>query len=90
MAGPGCLRRGDNYLHINGGYIVIDAYGDGLDVNGPVEMTLTARPERIFSITIPVKRCVSCSTMPIEARRLSRRMCSISIPSEVTRSWSIS
>lgn len=30
---------GANYLHINGGYIVIDANGDGIDVNGPIEMT---------------------------------------------------
>ncbi len=29
----------DNSLHINGGYIHIDASGDGLDVNGPVTMT---------------------------------------------------
>ncbi len=30
---------GTNALHINGGYIVIDAAGDGIDVNGSVEMT---------------------------------------------------
>jgi hypothetical protein len=30
---------GDNYLSINGGYIVIDAAGDGLDINGPINMT---------------------------------------------------
>lgn len=30
---------GTNYLYINGGYIVIDANGDGIDVNGPIEMT---------------------------------------------------
>lgn len=30
---------GDNYLHINGGHIVIDAAGDGLDINGPIDMT---------------------------------------------------
>lgn len=30
---------GNNYLHINGGYIVIDAMGDGLDINGPINMT---------------------------------------------------
>jgi hypothetical protein len=29
----------DQYLYINGGYIVIDADGDGLDVNGSTEMT---------------------------------------------------
>jgi len=27
------------YLQINGGYIYIDAYGDGIDINGKVEMT---------------------------------------------------
>ncbi len=30
---------GDNHLYINGGYIVIDATGDGLDINGPISMT---------------------------------------------------
>jgi lipopolysaccharide export system protein LptC len=30
---------GDHYLYINGGYIVIDSGGDGLDINGGVEMT---------------------------------------------------
>lgn len=30
---------GDNYLYINGGYIAIDATGDGLDINGPISMT---------------------------------------------------
>ena len=29
----------ENYLYINGGYIVIDAHGDGIDVNGDIEMT---------------------------------------------------
>lgn len=29
----------NQYLHINGGYIVIDAAGDGIDINGSVEMT---------------------------------------------------
>ncbi len=29
----------DNYLYINGGYIAIDATGDGLDINGPISMT---------------------------------------------------
>jgi hypothetical protein len=37
--GGDAFATGDNYLHIHGGYIAIDAYGDGLDVNGPVEMT---------------------------------------------------
>jgi hypothetical protein len=30
---------GSYYLHINGGYIVVDAAGDGLDSNGSIEMT---------------------------------------------------
>lgn len=30
---------GDNYLDVHGGYIVIDAAGDGLDINGPITMT---------------------------------------------------
>lgn len=30
---------GSNYLHIRGGYLYIDALGDGIDVNGAVEMT---------------------------------------------------
>lgn len=29
----------DNYLHINGGYVVVDAMGDGLDINGSISMT---------------------------------------------------
>ncbi len=29
---------GTNYLYINGGYIYVDALGDGVDVNGAVEM----------------------------------------------------
>jgi hypothetical protein len=29
---------GDNYLYVNGGYIVSDAGGDGLDINGSVQM----------------------------------------------------
>ncbi len=29
----------DNWLYINGGYTVIDAKGDGLDVNGSINMT---------------------------------------------------
>jgi hypothetical protein len=41
-AGPGqdwFAFSGDDYLYINGGYIVIDAAGDGIDVNGSIEMT---------------------------------------------------
>jgi len=30
---------GDYHLYINGGYVVIDANGDGLDSNGPADMT---------------------------------------------------
>ena len=30
---------GDTYLYINGGTIVVDAAGDGLDANGAIEMT---------------------------------------------------
>jgi len=37
--GPGFEESGDNNLIINGGYIFVDAAGDGFDVNGPIEMT---------------------------------------------------
>jgi hypothetical protein len=40
--GPGqdfFTATGNYYLYINGGYIVLDAGGDGLDVNGAAEMT---------------------------------------------------
>lgn len=44
--GPGGRQGGDAvtytgsyYLYINGGYVVVDAAGDGVDVNGAVEMT---------------------------------------------------
>jgi hypothetical protein len=30
---------GNNYLYINGGYVVIDSGGDGIDINGSIEMT---------------------------------------------------
>jgi len=36
---PGNLESGDNNLYVNGGYIAIDAMGDGLDINGTVDMT---------------------------------------------------
>jgi hypothetical protein len=42
MGGPGqesFPSTGDYYLYINGGYVVVDAGGDGLDVNGSIEMT---------------------------------------------------
>jgi hypothetical protein len=29
---------GDHHLYVNGGHIVIDAIGDGLDINGPIDM----------------------------------------------------
>jgi hypothetical protein len=37
--GPGIFESGDNYLYVNGGYIAIDAMGDGMDINGPIDMT---------------------------------------------------
>lgn len=37
--GPGGFESGDSYLYINGGYIPVDANGDGIDANGPIEMT---------------------------------------------------
>jgi hypothetical protein len=37
--GPGGFESGDNSLYINGGYVSVDAGGDGIDVNGPIEMT---------------------------------------------------
>jgi hypothetical protein len=37
--GQGGFGSGDSYLYINGGYIAVDADGDGLDVNGSIEMT---------------------------------------------------
>lgn len=46
MMGPGgrggpnpFAATGDYYLFINGGYISVDALGDGLDINGAIEMT---------------------------------------------------
>ncbi|MFX1566576.1 MAG: carbohydrate-binding domain-containing protein, partial [Promethearchaeota archaeon] len=35
----GFMESGDYYLYINGGYIVIDSGGDGMDINGGIEMT---------------------------------------------------
>ncbi len=38
--GPGGgFEAGDSSLVISGGYIYIDAGGDGMDINGPIEMT---------------------------------------------------
>jgi len=37
--GPGDGGSGDYPLYVNGGYLMIDAMGDGIDVNGPINMT---------------------------------------------------
>jgi hypothetical protein len=41
--GAGGRRWGDfgsgNSLYVNGGYIAVNAYGDGVDINGSIEMT---------------------------------------------------
>ncbi len=37
--GLGGFESGDSYLYINGGYIALDATGDGIDANGPIVMT---------------------------------------------------
>lgn len=37
--GPDSEVPGDNNLIISGGYIFVDAAGDGFDINGPIEMT---------------------------------------------------
>ncbi len=37
--GRGMFESGDNYLYVNGGYIAIDANGDGIDANGSIDMT---------------------------------------------------
>jgi hypothetical protein len=38
--GQNDFRLSGNYhLYVNGGYIVVDAAGDGLDINGPIDMT---------------------------------------------------
>ncbi len=37
---PGIISSStDHYLYINGGYVVIDALGDGIDSNGAIQMT---------------------------------------------------
>lgn len=38
MGRPG-FETGNSHLYINGGYVAVDAGGDGLDVNGPIDMT---------------------------------------------------
>lgn len=37
--GPGQFMGGDSQLTINGGYVSVDAWGDGLDINGAITMT---------------------------------------------------
>lgn len=37
--GPGFVETGDQSLTVRGGYLVVDALGDGIDINGPIEMT---------------------------------------------------
>jgi Carbohydrate-binding domain-containing protein Cthe_2159 len=39
--GPGQDRFGSSnaHLYVNGGYLYVDARGDGLDINGPIDMT---------------------------------------------------
>ena len=32
-------ETGDSHLYVNGGYIAVDARGDGIDINGPIDMT---------------------------------------------------
>jgi hypothetical protein len=36
--GQAAVTSTNNYLYINGGYLVVDADGDGVDVNGAIEM----------------------------------------------------
>jgi hypothetical protein len=35
----GMMEGGDSHLAINGGYVAVDALGDGIDINGTIEMT---------------------------------------------------
>lgn len=37
--GPAGMEGGDSRLYIHGGHIAVDALGDGIDINGAVEMT---------------------------------------------------
>ncbi len=37
--GPGGFESGDSHLSINGGYLAVDALGDGIDINGAIDMT---------------------------------------------------
>lgn len=36
--GPGA-ETGNSHLYINGGYVAVNAGGDGIDINGPIDMT---------------------------------------------------
>ncbi|MBI3151945.1 MAG: carbohydrate-binding domain-containing protein [Chloroflexi bacterium] len=35
----GMMESGNAHLYINGGYLFVDAIGDGIDINGPIDMT---------------------------------------------------
>ena len=37
--GRGMFESGNAHLYINGGYLYVDARGDGMDINGPIDMT---------------------------------------------------
>ncbi len=37
--GPGDFGSGDSQLIVNGGYLFVDALGDGIDINGAIAMT---------------------------------------------------
>jgi len=37
--GSGMGELDSAYLYINGGYVYVDARGDGIDINGPIDMT---------------------------------------------------
>jgi hypothetical protein len=37
--GTGWGRSGGNMLYVNGGYTVVNAWGDGIDINGSISMT---------------------------------------------------
>jgi hypothetical protein len=39
VRGQGGFESGNNYLYINGGYLFVDANGDGIDAVGSIEMT---------------------------------------------------
>jgi hypothetical protein len=37
--GPGRFESGNAHLYVSGGYLYVDALGDGIDINGPMDMT---------------------------------------------------